>query len=283
MYLADVFTVSANLAGLPAVSVPCGFTTDRLPIGLQLTGQRSTRPRFSASQTPTNGTPDWWKKARRFPTPSRSANRSSYSGSSHPQMPTSDPSGQAPRREAARRSACAIWACRSPAPSSSSASREIERELEARGLAFRPHYWLSDEWFTPDGVPGVAIPFYLAHPRLAKLELAQMLEVEGGDPESCLRILRHEAGHAIDNAYDMRRRPTRRRAVRHAGDDLPRVLHAEAVQQELRPASRSLVRAEPSGRGFRRDVRRVARSAVDVGDALRGLAGASASWSTWIG
>jgi len=40
MYLADVFTVSANLAGLPAVSVPCGFTAGRLPIGLQLTGRR---------------------------------------------------------------------------------------------------------------------------------------------------------------------------------------------------------------------------------------------------
>src|SRR5439155_9449469 len=39
MYLADVFTVSANLAGLPAVSVPCGFTANRLPIGLQLTGR----------------------------------------------------------------------------------------------------------------------------------------------------------------------------------------------------------------------------------------------------
>jgi aspartyl-tRNA(Asn)/glutamyl-tRNA(Gln) amidotransferase subunit A len=39
MYLADVFTVSANLAGLPAVSVPCGFTGGRLPIGLQLTGR----------------------------------------------------------------------------------------------------------------------------------------------------------------------------------------------------------------------------------------------------
>ena len=61
---------------------------------------------------------------------------------------------------------------------------QVNGELEARGLV-RPHYWLSDEWFTPDGVPGVAVPHYLAHPRLAKLELAQMLEVEGGDRESC--------------------------------------------------------------------------------------------------
>jgi hypothetical protein len=88
---------------------------------------------------------------------------------------------------------------------------QVNGELDVRGLKFRPHYWLSDEWFTPDGIPGIAIPFYLAHPRLAKLELAQMLEVEGGDPQSCLRILRHELGHAIDNAYQIRRRPTRRR------------------------------------------------------------------------
>jgi hypothetical protein len=87
---------------------------------------------------------------------------------------------------------------------------QITAELKARGLD-PPRYWLSDEWFTPDGVPGVAIPFYLAHPRLARLELAQMLEVEGADPEMCMRILRHEAGHAIDNAYQLRRRPTRRR------------------------------------------------------------------------
>jgi aspartyl-tRNA(Asn)/glutamyl-tRNA(Gln) amidotransferase subunit A len=38
MYLADIFTVSAPLAGLPAISVPCGFTAERLPVGLQLTG-----------------------------------------------------------------------------------------------------------------------------------------------------------------------------------------------------------------------------------------------------
>ena len=39
MYLADVFTVSANLSGLPAVSIPCGLSGGRLPIGLQLTGR----------------------------------------------------------------------------------------------------------------------------------------------------------------------------------------------------------------------------------------------------
>jgi Putative zinc-binding metallo-peptidase len=87
---------------------------------------------------------------------------------------------------------------------------QLNSELGARNLAFRPHFWLSDEWFTPDGIPGVAIPFYLAHPRLAKLELAQMLEIEGGDHDWCMRILRHEAGHAIDNAFHLRRRQKRR-------------------------------------------------------------------------
>ena len=98
---------------------------------------------------------------------------------------------------------------------------QLNAEMEARGLSFRPHYWLSDDWFTPDGVPGIAIPFYLAHPRLAKLELAQMLEVEGGDAESCLRILRHEAGHAIDNAYLLRRRPKRRRLFGNPSTEYP--------------------------------------------------------------
>jgi aspartyl-tRNA(Asn)/glutamyl-tRNA(Gln) amidotransferase subunit A len=36
MYLSDIFTVTANLAGIPSLSIPCGFTADGLPIGLQL-------------------------------------------------------------------------------------------------------------------------------------------------------------------------------------------------------------------------------------------------------
>src|ERR687895_991861 len=88
---------------------------------------------------------------------------------------------------------------------------DLQRELDARSLTFQPHFWLSGEWFSPDGVPGVAIPFYLAHPRLEKLERSQMLEVEGGTPEWCMKILRHEAGHAIDNAYRLRTRLRRQR------------------------------------------------------------------------
>ena len=78
--------------------------------------------------------------------------------------------------------------------------RRLYRELDKRGIAFRPHVWLSEEWFSPDGVPGIAAPFYLAHPRLERLERRMMRHVEGGSAESAMRILRHEAGHAIDTA-----------------------------------------------------------------------------------
>lgn len=79
-------------------------------------------------------------------------------------------------------------------------------ELEARGLRVRPHFWLSGEWFSPDGVPGVAVPFFLAHPRLMRLERKQMLEVEGARRAECLKLLRHEAGHAVHHAFCLQRR-----------------------------------------------------------------------------
>lgn len=95
-------------------------------------------------------------------------------------------------------------------------------ELDARGLRrFRPHFWLSTEWFTPDGVPGVAIPFYLAHPRLFRLERKKMLDVEGGTHRTCMRILRHELGHAIDNAYRLHRKKQWRELFGSAAQPYP--------------------------------------------------------------
>jgi hypothetical protein len=87
---------------------------------------------------------------------------------------------------------------------------QLREELESCGLRVPLHFYVSDEWFTPDGATAIAVPFYLAHPRLEKLEESQMFEVEGGEHEWCMRILRHEAAHAVDNAYRLRLRRQRR-------------------------------------------------------------------------
>jgi hypothetical protein len=124
--------------------------------------------------------------------------------------------------------------------------RELYRELERRGLVFRPHFWLSDEFYCPDGVPGIAIPFYLAHPRLAELERSQMREVEGGTPAWCMRILRHETGHAIENAYRLRLRRRRQRLFGKTSQPYPQhyapkpyskryVLHLEEYYAQSHP------------------------------------------------
>jgi hypothetical protein len=98
---------------------------------------------------------------------------------------------------------------------------ELQAEIAQRGLLFRPHFWLSNEWFTPDGIPGIAIPFYLAHPRLARLELHQMFEIEGGTHEWCMQILRHETGHAIENAFKLRSRRRRHELFGSTREEYP--------------------------------------------------------------
>jgi hypothetical protein len=126
----------------------------------------------------------------------------------------------------------------------------IERlwgELERKALIFRPYFWLSTDWFTPDGMDGVAVPFYLAHPRLSLLEKRRMLEVEGGGENACMRILRHEAGHAIDNAYRLHLRKRYRDLFGKWSDPYPRfyrpkpysrgyVLHLDSWYAQAHPA-----------------------------------------------
>lgn len=83
---------------------------------------------------------------------------------------------------------------------------ELYLELSAQGLEFRPSCYLADEWLTPKDQPVLGIPFYLAHPALIKLEKKMMLEAEGSTKPSCLKLLRHETGHAISYAYRLLRR-----------------------------------------------------------------------------
>ena len=62
MYLADIFTVSAPLAGLPAISVPCGFTSQNLPIGLQLTGRLFDETTLLGAAHAYERQTEWWMR-----------------------------------------------------------------------------------------------------------------------------------------------------------------------------------------------------------------------------
>jgi len=79
--------------------------------------------------------------------------------------------------------------------------QQLYAELEAKGLLFRPHIFLGDEWFSPEGMNAISVPFYLSDSRLKSLEKKLMLEVEGGDPAWFMKLLRHEAGHCFDHCY----------------------------------------------------------------------------------
>lgn len=88
---------------------------------------------------------------------------------------------------------------------------KFRAELAAKGVPLVPEIYLGDEWFSPEGKVAIAIPFYLAHPRLISLEKKMMLEAEGAEPADFLKLLRHEAGHSLDHAYQLSKRPAWRR------------------------------------------------------------------------
>jgi Putative zinc-binding metallo-peptidase len=112
--------------------------------------------------------------------------------------------------------------------------QDLYEELEQRDLRIRPHVWLSDEWFSPDTTPGIAIPFYLAHPRLMRLERKKIIDVEGGTVKECMRILRHEAGHVVQLAYQLQRRRKWQKLFGRSSERYPRFYRPD-------PASKNYV------------------------------------------
>ncbi len=76
---------------------------------------------------------------------------------------------------------------------------QLYTELAAKELSFRPPVYLSDQWGCPDGTPLIGVPFYLADPRLLRIEEEIAVDVEG--ELDVMRYLRHEAGHAFNYAY----------------------------------------------------------------------------------
>lgn len=66
MYLSDIFTISVNLAGVPGISIPCGFTTNRLPVGLQIIGKHFDEESIFKVAYAYEQATDWHKKKPRL-------------------------------------------------------------------------------------------------------------------------------------------------------------------------------------------------------------------------
>jgi hypothetical protein len=83
--------------------------------------------------------------------------------------------------------------------------QKLDHEFAAKGMSFRPSFYLTDTWGCPDRVPILGIPFYLADKRLARIEEEQTGEIE--DEQMTMMLLRHEAGHTVSYAYRLWKEP----------------------------------------------------------------------------
>ncbi len=82
----------------------------------------------------------------------------------------------------------------------------LYEELHDAGVKhLRPDVYLGDEWFSPGGIPAIAVPFYLAHTDLKEIEFLVTNSIEGGTPAAMRKLLRHEAGHSFDHGYKIAR------------------------------------------------------------------------------
>lgn len=84
-------------------------------------------------------------------------------------------------------------------------TERLGREFAAKGMAYRPSFYLTDSWGCPDRVPIIGIPFYLADKRLARIEEEQTGEIE--DESMVMMLMRHEAGHTVSYAYRLWKDP----------------------------------------------------------------------------
>ena len=116
---------------------------------------------------------------------------------------------------------------------------QILNELKAHELLFQPRIYLGDEWFSPSSISAVAIPFFLAHPRLKLLEKRLMLECEGETENDFKKLFRHELGHAFDHAFLVSKRKPWRRIFGSPTEDY----HPESYRP--RPYSRNYVQNIP--------------------------------------
>lgn len=89
---------------------------------------------------------------------------------------------------------------------------QLYMELAAISLDFTPHIYPSTDWFSPEGEPSIAVPFYLADSRLKNKASKILGKVEGSNKTDIMKLFRHEAGHAFETAFNMKYSAIRKNA-----------------------------------------------------------------------
>ncbi len=87
--------------------------------------------------------------------------------------------------------------------------KQLGQELKSKGIDFSPRVWIAEDWYSPDGSAGFAIPLYLCHERLTKLQKKHVGFIEGQTRNEFLKLIRHETAHALDNAFYLRKNKKR--------------------------------------------------------------------------
>ena len=85
----------------------------------------------------------------------------------------------------------------------------FEELQRAKKIFIEPQFYISDEWFCYDGTTTIGIPFYLFDKKLQHLEKKFMGFSEGSTPHKALKLIRHEIGHVVENAFDLKDHPLR--------------------------------------------------------------------------
>ncbi len=109
----------------------------------------------------------------------------------------------------------------------------LQKELKMKGISFDFHIWVSDEWFCPDGVPGFAVPFYLFHPQLMALHKTETGLIEGRSEKEIIKLMRHELGHALDNAFALRKNKERQKIFGSSATPYPKFYNPQKYSRRF--------------------------------------------------
>ncbi|MDD0851865.1 putative zinc-binding metallopeptidase [Halobacteriovorax sp. GB3] len=109
---------------------------------------------------------------------------------------------------------------------------QVQKELRERGILFEIKTYIGDDWYCLDHQIAISIPFYLYDRSLFRYIKKYTCAAEGGSQKEVLKILRHEVGHALENAFLLKENSKRVLAFGDSSKKYPRRYFAKASRYD---------------------------------------------------